>query len=64
VFAGEVTHVVGENALKILSAIGTADADAITTFLETIAYQKMLGSRLNWAVDMDKVADIIFERVE
>jgi alkylation response protein AidB-like acyl-CoA dehydrogenase len=62
IFAGEVTHVVGENALKIVSATGSADAEAINRFLENIAYQDMLGSRLHWAVDMDKVADIIFER--
>ena len=62
IFAGEVTHVVGENALKIVSATGSADAEAINRFLEDIAYQDMLGSRLHWAVDMDKLADIIFER--
>ncbi len=62
VFAGDVAHVVGENALKIVSATGTGDGGGIDQFLDAIDYQKMLGSRLNWAVDMDQVADIIFER--
>jgi alkylation response protein AidB-like acyl-CoA dehydrogenase len=64
IFAGEVTRVVGENALKIVSATGAADAGTIEGFLEEIGYAGMLGSRLNWAVDMDKVADFIFERVD
>jgi hypothetical protein len=62
IFAGEVAQVVGENALKVVSATGAADAGAISRFLDGIAYQQMLGSRQNWAVDMDQVADIIFER--
>jgi alkylation response protein AidB-like acyl-CoA dehydrogenase len=62
IFAGDVTQVVGENALRIVSATGAADADTTGRFLEDIAYQTMLGSRTNWAVDMDKVADSIFER--
>jgi alkylation response protein AidB-like acyl-CoA dehydrogenase len=62
IFAGEVAQVVGENALNVVSATGAADAAAIRQFLDGIAYQQMLGSRQNWAVDMDKVADIIFER--
>jgi alkylation response protein AidB-like acyl-CoA dehydrogenase len=62
VFAGEVAQVVGENALKVISSTGAADSSAIDQFLDDIGYQEMLGSRLNWAVDMDRVADIIFER--
>lgn len=62
VFAGEVAQVVGENALKVVSSTGAADSRAIDQFLGDIGYQEMLGSRLNWAVDMDRVADIIFER--
>lgn len=62
VFAGEVAQVVGENALKVVSGTGAADQDAIDQFLADIGYQALLGSRRNWVVDMDKVADIIFER--
>jgi alkylation response protein AidB-like acyl-CoA dehydrogenase len=62
IFAGEVAQVVGENALEVVSATGAADAGTISRFLDGIAYQQMLGSRQSWAVDMDQVADIIFER--
>lgn len=62
VFAGEVAQVVGENALRIVSGVGAADQSAVDQFLTEIDYQKLLASRRNWVVDMDKVADIIFER--
>jgi alkylation response protein AidB-like acyl-CoA dehydrogenase len=62
VFAGEVARVVGENALKIVMGAATVGPDGVDQFLERIGYGKMLGSRLNWVVDMDKIADIIFER--
>jgi alkylation response protein AidB-like acyl-CoA dehydrogenase len=62
VFAGEVARVVGENALKIVTGTAAADPEGVDKFLEQIGYGKMLGSRLNWVVDMDKIADIIFER--
>lgn len=62
VFAGEVSQVVGENALRIVSGIDAADQSVVDQFLTEIGYQKLLASRRNWVVDMDKVADIIFER--
>jgi alkylation response protein AidB-like acyl-CoA dehydrogenase len=62
VFAGEVARVVGENALKIVMGTAAADPEGVDKFMEQIGYGKMLGSRLNWVVDMDKIADIIFER--
>ncbi len=61
-FAGEVAQVVGEKALRIVMGTGFADQNTIEQFLADIAYQEMLFSRQNWVVDMDKVADIIFER--
>jgi alkylation response protein AidB-like acyl-CoA dehydrogenase len=62
VFAGEVAQVVGENALRIVSGTGAADQGAVDQFLTEIGYEALLASRRNWVVDMDKVADIIFER--
>ncbi len=62
VFAGEVAQVVGENALRIVSGTGAADQGAVDQFLAQIDYEALLASRRNWVVDMDKVADIIFER--
>lgn len=62
VFAGEVAQVVGEGALRVISGTNAADAAVMEQFLSDIKYQEMLASRQNWAVDMDKVADIVFER--
>lgn len=62
VFAGEVAQVVGEGALRVVTGTGAADGDAVTQFLADIKYQEMLAGRHNWAADMDKLADIIFER--
>jgi alkylation response protein AidB-like acyl-CoA dehydrogenase len=62
VFAGEVTRVVGENALRIVTGTAAVDQAGADQFLAQIGYQQMLGSRLNWVADMDKIADIIFER--
>jgi alkylation response protein AidB-like acyl-CoA dehydrogenase len=62
VFAGEVAQVVGENALRIVSGTDAADSGAIDQFLTQINYQALLASRRNWVVDMDTVADTIFER--
>ena len=61
VFAGEVTQLVGENALKI-AASGDLDGAAVQQHLTEIAYTEMLAGRANWAKDMDRIADIIFER--
>ncbi len=61
VFAGEVTQLVGENALKIATS-GDLEAAAAQQHLTDIAYTEMLAGRANWAKDMDRIADIIFER--
>lgn len=61
VFAGDVTQLVGENALKIAMG-GGLEASAVQQHLADIAYTEMLAGRANWAVDMDRIADIIFER--
>lgn len=62
IFAGEVSQVVGENALRLVSGTGAADQGAVDQFLSDIGYVELLGARRNWTVDMDQVADIIFER--
>ena len=62
VFAGEVTHMVGEGALKVIMADESADQSAIGQFLTDVGYLKMLSGRANWLKDMDQVADFIFER--
>ena len=62
VFAGEVAHGVGENALKVVMADEAADQAQTDRFLSDVAYQQMLAGRRNWLQDMDRVADFIFER--
>jgi alkylation response protein AidB-like acyl-CoA dehydrogenase len=62
IFAGDVAQLVAENALRIVMGDGETDAETLAGFLNTIRYQEMLISRRNWMVDMDAVADIIFER--
>jgi alkylation response protein AidB-like acyl-CoA dehydrogenase len=62
VFAGEVAHMVGEGALKVIMADESADQSAIDQFLSDVGYQEMLSGRANWLKDMDRVADFIFER--
>jgi alkylation response protein AidB-like acyl-CoA dehydrogenase len=61
VFAGEVTQVVGEKALRIAMS-GELDEAAAQQHLADIAYTEMLAGRTNWAKDMDRIADFIFER--
>lgn len=61
VFAGEVTQLVGENALRIAMG-GNLDEQAVQLHLSEIAYQEMLAGRAGWVADMDHIADIIFER--
>ena len=61
VFAGEVTQVVGEKALRIAMS-GELDAAAAQQHLADIAYTEMLAGRTNWTRDMDRIADFIFER--
>jgi alkylation response protein AidB-like acyl-CoA dehydrogenase len=62
IFAGDVAQLVAENALRIVMGGDETDTIALTGFLNAIRYQEMLTSRANWIVDMDTVADIIFER--
>jgi alkylation response protein AidB-like acyl-CoA dehydrogenase len=61
VFAGEVTQLVRENALKVAMG-GDLDANAIQQHMADIEYQEMLAGRAGWTADMDLVADIIFKR--
>jgi alkylation response protein AidB-like acyl-CoA dehydrogenase len=61
VFAGEVTRLVGENALRIAMG-GGLDEQAIERHLDRIGYQEMLAGRSGWVADMDRIADIVFKR--
>jgi alkylation response protein AidB-like acyl-CoA dehydrogenase len=62
VFAGEVCQVVAENALRVVTGTASADQSRVDQFMAAIACQEMAASRAGWIADMDKIADIIFER--
>ena len=62
IFANETAQVVTHNMLKILMGSGAFDQKIVSDFMETISYNKLLGSYENVIKDMDMVADILFER--
>jgi alkylation response protein AidB-like acyl-CoA dehydrogenase len=62
IFADEVAQLVTRNALKILMGSGVFDQKAVSDFMETVSYNELILSGLNVINDMDKVADILFER--
>jgi alkylation response protein AidB-like acyl-CoA dehydrogenase len=62
VFAGEVCQIVTENALRVVTGTAATDPGGVDQFMAAIGAQEMTGSRNGWITDMDKIADIIFER--
>ena len=62
VFADEVAQLVIRNALKLLMGTDVFDKTVAADFMETESYKKLILSSLNVINDMDKVADIVFER--
>lgn len=62
IFADEVARVTGQAMLKILMGSGEFSPEAVSDFLKTVSYNELIGSSLNIIADMDKVADILFER--
>ncbi|MDA8139053.1 MAG: acyl-CoA dehydrogenase family protein [Desulfobacteraceae bacterium] len=61
VFAGEVAQLINDNGLKIALAAGLTGG-ALQEHLKATAHQELLMARANWATDMDRIADIVFER--
>jgi hypothetical protein len=62
IFANEVSQLVAQNILKIVSGSGLFDTNTVSAFLEKISYNQLLYSYQGVIEDMDKVADILFER--
>ena len=62
IFADEVAQLVIRNALKLLMGTDVFDKTVAADFMETESYKKLILSSLNVINDMDKVADIVFER--
>ncbi len=62
IFADEVAQVIIRNGLRILMGTDTFDRTVISDFMETDSYKNLLYSSLNIINDMDKAADLFFER--
>jgi hypothetical protein len=61
-FANEIAEVTSCNILKILLGSGAFEADSISAFLEEISHAALAASYRNVIPDMDRAADIIFNR--
>lgn len=62
IFADEVAQLVSRNALKILLGSGVFNKDTIQDFMESHSFDLLICSSLHVIKDMDRVADIVFER--
>jgi alkylation response protein AidB-like acyl-CoA dehydrogenase len=61
-FASEVALVVSQNILKIVMGCGQFDEKATAEFMASVAYSELTAGTHNMIPDMDKLADIVFER--
>ncbi|MCP4107780.1 MAG: acyl-CoA dehydrogenase [Desulfobacteraceae bacterium] len=62
IFASETALLVAQNAMKIVMGSGVFDQNTVSGFMEAVSYNEMINSCHNIINDMDKVADILFER--
>ncbi|MBU1055735.1 MAG: acyl-CoA dehydrogenase family protein [Proteobacteria bacterium] len=62
IFANETARIILNNVDKILIGSGIFDKNQISDFMEAISYNELMLSYENILADMDKLADIIFER--
>jgi alkylation response protein AidB-like acyl-CoA dehydrogenase len=61
-FGNEVAQVVSQNILKIVLGCGEFDQKATADFLVNVGYTNLTTSFQNIIKDMDRLADIVFER--
>jgi alkylation response protein AidB-like acyl-CoA dehydrogenase len=61
-FAGEVALNVSRNILTIVTGCGQFDEKAKAEFLASVAYNELAAGVHNMIPDMDRLADIVFER--
>ena len=61
-FGNEVAQVVSQNMLKIVLGCGEFDQKATADFLAGAGYSELTASFQNIIQDMDRLADIVFER--
>jgi alkylation response protein AidB-like acyl-CoA dehydrogenase len=62
IFANEVAQLVAQNVIKIIMGTGVFDQNTVSSFMGTEFHNDLIGSYQNIVNDMDKVADILFER--
>ena len=62
IFADEVAQLVIKNGLKILMGTGAFDLAVASDFMATDSYKTLIYSSHNVINDMDKAADLFFER--
>jgi alkylation response protein AidB-like acyl-CoA dehydrogenase len=61
-FANEIAELVSGNILKILLGSGVFDPEQISAFLAETSHAALADSYQNIVADMDRAADIIFDR--
>lgn len=62
IFANDVAQLVSQNMLKILMGVDAFEAEKVTDFLTGIEFNELCKSSRGVIRDMDKLADIVFER--
>lgn len=62
IFANDVAQLVSQNTLKILLGSNAFDSGKVTDFLNEIKFNELCQSSRGIISDMDKLADIVFER--
>jgi alkylation response protein AidB-like acyl-CoA dehydrogenase len=61
-FAAEVARIISQNILQIVLGCGQFDEKATAEFLTRVAYSELTAGMHNMIPDMDRLADIVFER--
>ncbi len=62
IYASETAQLVGRNASMIVAGSGIFDEDKVADFMESISHSRLERCYPSLIQDMDRVADIIFER--
>lgn len=62
IFANDVAQLVCQNALKILTGANTFDTQKASEILEEVGFNELSKSSQGIFSDMDKLADLVFER--
>ncbi len=62
IFANDVAQLVSQNALKILLGTNSLEGEEVTEILSETRFNELLKSSRGIIGDMDKLADLVFER--